>query len=340
MELVYVEPGRVEWRESAPPARPDGGVMVRPLAVARCDLDLPMAALGLFPGPFTVGHEAVAEVVEVGPEIVAWRPGDRVLVPFQVSCGACDQCGARLFAGCRPFRARAGAAFGFGDAGGGHGGAVTDLLAVPAADHLLLTAPDVPDHVACTLADNVVDGYRAVGPQLAERPGAEVLVVGGAAAAIGLYAVAAARACAAGAVRYVDADAERLEAAERMGAAVEHHEGPWPRRFGRAQIVVDNTGDRDGLLTSLRSTDDYGCCTSVVIHFEPTTPVPLLEMYTRGVQLHASRADARRFLPEVVELVADGVLDPSLVPTAVVPWDEAETAWLEPATKLVVSRSP
>jgi threonine dehydrogenase-like Zn-dependent dehydrogenase len=338
-QLTYVEPGRVEWQDVPDPVLPVGGAIVQPTAVARCDLDLPMAAFGLFPGPYAVGHEAVARVVEVADGVTSWQPGDRVLVPFQVSCGECDQCASRRFAGCRPFRASAGAAFGFGAAGGGHGGAVSDLLAVPAADHLLLVAPDeVPDEVACTLPDNVIDGFRTVAPHVSERPDAEVLVVGGTAASIGLYAVAAARSLGAPSVRYVDGDEERLRVAESLGARVEQHEGPWPKRFGRSPIVVDNTGDPEGLLTSLRSTDDYGWCTTVVIHFEPTTPIPLLEMYTRGVQLHASRADSRRLLPDVVGLVASGALDTALVPATVVPWDDAADAWLEPATKLVVRR--
>jgi threonine dehydrogenase-like Zn-dependent dehydrogenase len=62
-------------------------------------------------------------------------------------------------------------------------------------------------------------------------------------------------------------------------------------------------------------------------------------MYTKGITLHLSRADSRRFLPEVVDLVTAGRLDPSAVPTQVVSWDDAADAWLEPAIKLVVSRS-
>jgi len=66
--------------------------------------------------------------------------------------------------------------------------------------------------------------------------------------------------------------------------------------------------------------------------------VPLLEMYTRGVTFHVSRADSRRLLPEVIDLVAARRLGPLAIPTTVVPWDQAPTAWLEPATKLVLVR--
>jgi threonine dehydrogenase-like Zn-dependent dehydrogenase len=312
---------------------------VRPLAVARCDIDQPMATAGLFPGPFPVGHETVAEIVAVGDSVTERRVGERVVVPFQVSCGVCDACRDGRFGGCTTYRAPLGAMFGFGQQGGAHGGAVADLLAVPAADHLLVPSPpDLRAALLCTLPDNVVDGYRAVGPQLAVRPGAEVLILGGGVASISLYAAAAAVALGSERVRYVDTDPRRCAAAESLGADVEHHQGPWPRHFERALITVDATGDEAGLAAALRSTDDYGTCTSVAIYFGGATPIPLLEMYTRGVTFHVSRADSRLYLPTVLDLVAAGRLDPLAVPTTIVPWDQAAEAWLEPATKLVVQR--
>jgi threonine dehydrogenase-like Zn-dependent dehydrogenase len=82
----------------------------------------------------------------------------------------------------------------------------------------------------------------------------------------------------------------------------------------------------------------HGFCTSVAIYFGAATPLPLLDMYTKGVTLHVSRADSRRLLPEVLPLVAGGRFDPLAVPTTIVPWEEAARAWLEPATKLVLTR--
>jgi alcohol dehydrogenase len=67
-------------------------------------------------------------------------------------------------------------------------------------------------------------------------------------------------------------------------------------------------------------------------------PVPVLEMYTRGITLHTSRAESRRHLPAVLELAASGAFDPLAVPTTTVPFDEAADAWLAPATKLVLTR--
>lgn len=328
----------MDLREAEDPVLAGGqDAIVRPLAIARCDLDLAMATFGVFPGPYPVGHEAVAEVVEVGEAVDQHRPGDRVVVPFQVSCGACAACRDGRFAACLPYKARAGAAFGFGAAGGGHGGAVATHLAVPHADHLLQPAPPgLTPEALCTLPDNVLDAYRTVAAPLAERPGAEVLIVGGAAVSIGLYAVMLARALGAGRVRYIDSEAPRLAQAERLGAQAVEHSGRWPRRFERAPITVENTGTPDGLACTLRSTDDYGTCTPVAIHFAPETPVPLLEMYTRGVTFVVGRADSRRYLPEITALAAAGRFDPLEVEATVVDFEDAAEAWLAPATKLIV----
>ena len=115
-QLTYVEAGQVAWQDAPDPEAADAqGAIVRPLAVARCDLDPIMAGFGIFPGPFAVGHETVAEIVAVGDDVRGRRVGERVLVPFQVSCGSCAACRDGRFAACHTYRAKAGAAFGFGE---------------------------------------------------------------------------------------------------------------------------------------------------------------------------------------------------------------------------------
>ena len=338
-QLTYIRPGLVEWEETSTPEIDSTGALVRPLAVARCDLDRPMVAAGAFHPPFAVGHEFVAQILSVGEHVTERRVGERVLVPFQPSCGSCIACRQSRFAACHRFRAPAGAAFGFGSAGGSHGGAVADVVAVPYADHLLLPAPEgIPSAVLCTLPDNMVDAYRTVGPPLLQRPGAEVLIVGGTAPSVGLYAIAIATVLGAGSVRYVDRDPRLCGIASQLGADASTHEGPWPRRFDRALITVDNSGDAEGLACTLRSTDDYGICSGIAIHFTPTTPVPLLDMYTKGLTFQVSRADSRLHLRAVLDLVAAGKINPLSIPTNVVDWGEAHRAWLDPAIKLVVER--
>ncbi|MGB2812483.1 MAG: alcohol dehydrogenase catalytic domain-containing protein [Mycobacterium sp.] len=337
--LVYTEPGTVQWQQAPDPEPGIGDAVVRPLAVARCDLDIAMAGFGIFPGPYPVGHEIAAEVVAVGAGVTRVRPGQRVAVPFQVSCGTCSPCGERHYAACQPNQARAGAAFGFGESGGGHGGGLADLLLVPAADHMLIPAPEGIDDVAlAAIPDNVVDAYRTVVDGLRERPGADVLIVGGDAPSISLYVIACARALGAGVIRYADSDPDRLAAAADLGAEAVDLAGVFPRRLDRAPIVVAGSLTTEGLHCAIRSTEPYGRLTSVVIHFGEQVGLPMLEMYTRGITVHTSRADSRRYLPEVLDLVATGRLDPLAVPTTVVDWEQADRRWLESAIKMVVAR--
>lgn len=338
-QLVFVEPGTLEWQDGPDSEPGPGQAVVRPLAVARCDLDIAMAAFGIFPGPYPVGHEIAGEVVAVGPGVTGVRPGQRVAVPFQVSCGTCRPCGERHYAACEPNQARAGAAFGFGESGGGHGGGLADLLMVSNADHMLVAAPESIDDIAlATIPDNVIDAYRTVVDGLRERPGADVLIVGGDAPSISLYTILCARALGAGQVRYADSDPARLDAAANLGAEITDLHGEFPRRLDRAPIVVAGSLAVEGLHCAVRSTEAYGRLTVVTIHFGPATPLPLLEMYTRGITFHTSRADSRRYLPEVLDLVAAGRLDPLAVPTTVVPWEQAGERWLDPAIKMVVTR--
>jgi alcohol dehydrogenase len=95
-QLTLVEAGRIEWRDVAEPKLEGGDdALVRPLAVTRCDIDLPYAS-GLLPppNPFALGHECVGEITALGDKVRGLHVGQRVIVPFQISCGHCARCRA------------------------------------------------------------------------------------------------------------------------------------------------------------------------------------------------------------------------------------------------------
>jgi threonine dehydrogenase-like Zn-dependent dehydrogenase len=243
-QLEIVGARSVEWREApAPELGGDGDAIVRPLAVAMCDLDAAFLS-GVVPvaEPFPLGHECVAEVVQIGDAVQGFAPGDRVIVPFQISCGACAACQAGHTGSCTAVPR--GSAYGMRPLGGDWGGALADRLRVPFADTMLLPLPDGVDPVAvASVSDNVPDAYRAVAGPLASAPGADVLVVGGWARSIGLYAVACARALGAASVTYADTDRGRLDKAATLGAEiVDLPEGEWPPKLGRFPITVDASG--------------------------------------------------------------------------------------------------
>jgi alcohol dehydrogenase len=335
-ELNFVETGRLEWRDAADPAlEGDRQALVRPLAVATCDLDTGVVA-GRFPipGPFAFGHECVAEVVGVGDSVESVKPGDLVSVAFQISCGECAACRAGHSGSCTdtPRLAMYGLPL------GGHwGGFLSDLVRVPYADAMLVRLPDgVTPATAASVSDNIVDAWRTVGPQLAENPDAAVLVCGGA-GSIDLYAIQIARALGAERVDYAGGrdDAARALAGE-LGAEVVGDE--FPERLGAYPIVVDASANEEGLACALRSTAPDGVCTSIGIYQTPTTPIPLLEMYTKNITFVTGRVHAREAMPEALALIADGRLDPEPVTGRHIAWDDAADALAEYREKLVIER--
>jgi threonine dehydrogenase-like Zn-dependent dehydrogenase len=216
-------------------------------------------------------------------------------------------------------------------------GELRDSVRVPYADAMLVALPAGIDAASvASVSDNVPDGWRAVAPELERRPGAPVLVLGGA-GDVALYAVGVAVALGSEQVDYVDTDVRRLAVAERLGArAIERAvEGG---RVGRYPITVDHTGAVLGLQSALRSTEPEGTCTSTAIYFAAETALPLLDMYTRGVVFRTGRVNARAAIPRVLELISSGRLRPELVTSATVQWDDAPSALATLEAKTVIVR--
>ncbi|HEV2924123.1 MAG TPA: alcohol dehydrogenase catalytic domain-containing protein [Solirubrobacteraceae bacterium] len=337
-QLVYTAPNVLEWREAAAPRlSSDLAALVRPKAVATCDLDaLIIEGTSPFPAPFPLGHECVAEVVDAGDAVSALTPGQLVSVPFQISCGACATCRRGRTGNCSEVAFMS--TYGFGPAVAEWGGFLSDLVCVPYAEHMLVPLAEGLDPASVASAsDNISDAWRTVAPPLLEEPGAPVLVVGGASSgSIGLYAVALAVALAAESVTYVDRDGERRRIAAELGAETI---AEMPKRLGPFPITVDASADREGLALALRSTAPDGTSTSAAIYFGEQPSLPLLEMYTKGITFRTGRAHVREAMPHVLALAAAGKLRPERVTTRVVQWSDAADALLERGwTKLVIER--
>jgi alcohol dehydrogenase len=332
-------PAAVSWVQAEEPtlSGPDAA-LVRPVAIATCDLDVAMLT-GRYPagGSHPFGHEGVVEVVETGDQVTGVAPGDLAVVPFQISCGACRPCQRGRTGNCTAHPPMS--MYGLGEIGGLEwGGLLADLAAVPHADAMLVRLPAGVDPLAVASAsDNIPDGWRTVGPHLADDPGAEVLVVGGDAGphSIGLYAAGLAVALGSARVTYLDQDPGRLAIAAALGAQV--IDGAPPRKAGAFPVTVDASGTPEGLRCALNSTAPDGTCTSPSIYLSDPA-LPLFSMYSRCCTLHTGRAHARPAIPLVLDLVAAG-FNPSLVTSAIVPRNAAAGALAQPPMKLVIDCS-
>jgi alcohol dehydrogenase len=336
-QLTCIGPDKLEWREVPEPRLAgDGEALLRPLAVARCDIDR-MLIKGLLPqrGPFALGHECVGEVVALGDGVRGLEVGARAVVSFQWSCGVCRSCGAGHTANCDAYPTLSD--YGMQPLSGvEYGGMLADLVRVPHAQAMLQPISSGLDPVAlASVSDNVLDGYRAVAPHLRERPGSEVLIVAHGGVSIPLYAAQAALALGAARVDYASDDEEQLALAERLGATpLQTSFGTRPRRY---PIVVDSGLRPEGLDFALRCTEPEGVCQSVSFYLAPV-PLQLGRLYTLGIRFLIGRCHAAALLPEVVALIEAGRLRPEAVTTRVVGWEEAQGAFPEPAIKLVVRR--
>ena len=340
--LTYVGKRELEWREElARELDADVEAVVRPIAVATCDLDaLIVAGASPFPPPFAIGHEGVAEVVQVGDRVTSVAPGDRVVVPFQVSCGTCGPCLDGRTGNCRTVPWQSTYGFGFGDAY--WGGFLADSVLVPYADHMLVPLPaGVSPEAAASASDNIPDAYRTVSLLRDRWPGAPVLVVGGAGpGSIGLFAVGHAKALGAERVLYVDEDEQRCIIAAQLGAEI-LSELP-ERPVEHFPITVDASANPRGLELALRATAPDGTCTSTGIYFDDSDPphFPLFEMYVRNTTFVTGRVHARTEIPHVLGAIESGRFDPTRVTTKVVDWEDAPDALVERGwNKLVFTRS-
>ena len=207
-----------------------GDVIVKITSTAICGSDLHLYD-GFMPtmekGDI-LGHEPMGEVVEVGKAVTRLKVGDRVVVPFTISCGACFFCQKGLWSLCdtsNPNKEVAAKAMGQSPAGlfgyshmlGGFPGGQAEYLRVPFADVGPLKIPDgIPDEKVLFLSDIFPTGY--MGAENAEiEPGDTVAVWG--CGPVGQFTIRSAWMLGAGRVIAIDRVPERLQMAQEKGKA-------------------------------------------------------------------------------------------------------------------------
>ncbi|HEY3445689.1 MAG TPA: glutathione-independent formaldehyde dehydrogenase [Myxococcales bacterium] len=211
VEVADVEDPRIESPTDA---------IVRISSSGICGSDLHMYEGRTSAKPGTVfGHENLGVVEKVGPAVVTIRPGDRVVLPFNVACGVCMNCSRGFFASCLVANPEgASAAYGYAAMGPYRGGQA-ELLRVPFADVSCLKLPgnagDELEDDFLLLSDVFPTGYH--GTELAGvGPGKTVAVWG--AGPVGLLAAYSAMLRGASEVYVIDAVKDRLAKAEQIGA--------------------------------------------------------------------------------------------------------------------------
>jgi len=334
----------------------DAIIQVTSTAICGSDLHL-YGVLGPYLRPGDVlGHEAMGVVTEVGADITNLAPGDRVVVPFNISCGHCWMCTRGLYAQCETTQVReqgkGAALFGYTSLYGSVPGGQAQFLRVPQAQFGPVKIPaDGPDEQYLFLSDVLPTAYQAV--VYADTPKDGTLAVLGL-GPIGQFVARIARHLGVERVIGVDPVPERRAAAARFGieavdlnddidtatmliemtggrgpdavvdaVGMEAHGHDAAAGSKLAEVAQRATGllpdkmaqkvtdvaavDRlDALHVAVKAVRRGGTVSVSGVYGGEVDPMPMMEMFDRGVQLRMGQAHVKRWIDDVMPMVADG----------------------------------
>lgn len=349
--------------------------VVRVTSTAICGSDLHLyEVLGAYLTPGDIlGHETMGIVEEVGPEVTHIKAGDRVVVPFNISCGSCWMCSRGLFAQCETTQVReqgkGASLFGYTSLYGAVPGGQAEYLRVPQAHFGPIKVPEGPsDQRFLYLSDILPTAWQAVA--YADVPkGGTIAVIG--LGPVGQLATRIARYLGAERIIGVDLVPERLALAAAHGvetldlrtvddvaaALIEMTGGRGPdavveavgmeahgsgaAKTAQAAVgllpdvlakpLIDHLAiDRLAALTSaLKGVRRGGTVSISGVYGGEVDPLPLMEMFDRGIQLRMGQCHVKRWIDDIMPLALDDSdpLGTEQLATHVLPLDQASEAY-------------
>ncbi len=311
-----------------------------------------------------LGHEFMGEVVEVGPEVRRLKVGDRVVVPFTISCGGCAHCARLEFSCCDNTNPNAALAeqllgyappgiFGYSHLLGGYAGGQAQYARVPHADvGPLKIETDLPDEKVLFLSDIYPTGYMAA-ENANIQPGKSVVAVWGC-GPVGQFAIRSAFLLGAAKVIAIDNLPERLQMAEQAGAIpVNDGEVDVLQRLkeltgGRGpDCAIDAVGmeahgsiydhvkqtlkleqDRPYVLRqSMRAVRKAGTLSIPGVYSGFVDKIPFGAAMNKGITMKMGQTHMQKYMQPLLRLIEDKKIDPSFVITHKVPLSKAPKAY-------------
>ncbi|UBU18669.1 zinc-dependent alcohol dehydrogenase family protein [Nonomuraea gerenzanensis] len=317
---VLYAPGDVRVEDRPDPAivEPTDAI-IRLTATCICGSDLwPYRGVDEAEGPAPMGHEYVGVVEEVGSQVTTIRPGQFVVGSFCASDNTCEICRSGYQCACVQ-RVLMGTI-----------GTQSQYARIPLADGTLVATPGMPeaDLVPGLLAASDVLGtgwFAAVAAQAG--PGKTVAVVGD--GAVGLCGVLAARQLGAERVIAMSRHAPRQELARHFGATdivTERGEdgvaaiNELTNGLG-AHSVLEAVGTQESMMQAIHSTRPGGHVGFVGVSHDVALPGD--ELFMSVAHLHGGPAPVRQYLPHLIELIGERVIDPGRVFDLTLPLEEA-----------------
>lgn len=319
--IIYA-PGdiRIEDRPDPVIVEPTDAI-IRTVATCVCGSDLwRYRGIAPVPEPVPIGHEYVGIVEEVGDQVRTVRPGQFVVGGFLVSDNTCPVCRRGMQANCLN--------------GGGYDGCQAEAIRIPYADGTLLATPEIPDEATVphllALSDVMCTGWHAA-VSAGVQSGCTAVVVGD--GAVGLSGVLAAAELGAKRVIAMSRHADRQALARDFGAtdiiAERGDEGVERVRdltegIG-ADAVLECVGTEDSVTQALRCARPGAMVGWVGVPH--VTELPQEHMFWRNVGLRGGIAPVRAYLPDLLQRVLDGRIEPGKVFDVTLPLEQVAEAY-------------
>ncbi|MFF2155384.1 zinc-dependent alcohol dehydrogenase [Paenibacillus chitinolyticus] len=333
-------------------------ILVRITTTAICGSDIHLVN-GMVPGMpegYVIGHEPMGIVEEVGPEVTRVKKGDRVIIPFNVSCGECFFCKNQMESQCdnsndNPAK-DTGAYLGYSETYGGYPGGQAELLRVPYGNFMPFVVPEdaeMEDEQILFLSDILPTAYWAV-ENSGVKKGDTVIILGS--GPVGLLAQKIAWQKGAKRVIAVDHVDYRLRQAEQINKVEAYNFKEkddiesylFDLTSGGADVVIDCVG-MDGeksvvekvetalklqggtlgpVQTATKVVRKNGTIQLVGVYGLTYNMFPLGDLFSRNITLKMGQAPVIHYMPELYRQIKTGELDTSDIITHRLPLTDAE----------------
>ncbi len=341
----------------------DAIVRVTSTAICGSDLHLINGYVPTVKKGDILGHEFVGVVEQTGSAVTSVRAGDRVIVPFTISCGGCNYCKAGLMPLCDNSNPNVemadvvaghgpGGLYGYSHVFGGYPGGQAEYARIVFADANLFKIPDgLEDEQVLFLTDIFPTGYQAV--EQCDIHSGDVVAIWGC-GPVGQFAIQSALLLGASRVIAIDRIEDRLERAREFGAiainfdetdvlqALNRHTG------GRGpDAAVDAVGleahafTADAVLDKAKQVAKvafdrthvvrqaiYACAKGGTVsiagaYVGATDLFPLGQLFAKSLKIKTGQTNVHRYVPKLMELIANGTIDPRRIITHRLSLDEA-----------------
>ncbi|HWO97576.1 MAG TPA: zinc-dependent alcohol dehydrogenase [Bacillus sp. (in: firmicutes)] len=335
-------------------------IIVRITSTAICGSDLHIYK-GAIPArkDFVIGHEPMGIVEEVGPEVTKVKKGDRIVLPFNVSCGQCYYCENEMESQCDNSNPNptvdAGGYLGYTERYGNHQGGQAEYLRVPYGNFMPFVIPEsceLEDEALLFMSDVLPTAYWSV-ENAGVKAGDTVVVLG--CGPVGLMTQKFAWMKGAKRVIAVDNLLYRLNHAKKMNNVesinFDEYEdtGTYIREMtgGGADVVIDCVG-MDGKKSVIEAVEQklklqggtlsafkigmnavrkFGTLQLTGVYGSMYNQFPLGNIFERNVSLKMGQAPVIHYMPMLFDKITKGEFDPTEIITHKVPLEQASDAY-------------